>query len=34
LKAGYRIVEGGAENDEVYTFALINYISIGAIIYF
>ena len=34
LKAGYRIVEGGAENDEVYTFALINYASIGAIIHF
>ena len=34
LKAGYRIVEGGADNDEVYNFALINYASIGAIFYF
>ncbi len=34
LKAGYRIVEGGADNDEVYTFTLINYISIGAIVHF
>lgn len=34
LKAGYRIVEGGADNDKVYTFALINYASIGAIFYF
>ena len=34
LKAGYRIVEGGADNDEVYNFALINYASIGAIFSF
>ncbi len=34
LKAGYRIVEGGADNDEVYNFALINYASIGAMFYF
>ncbi len=34
LKAGYRIVEGGADNDEVYTFALINYVSFGAIFHF
>ncbi len=34
LKAGYRIVEGGADNDEVYNFALINYASIGAIFHF
>ena len=32
LKAGYRILEGGADNDEVYNFSLINYISAGAII--
>lgn len=30
LKLGYRILEGGADNDEVYTFALVNYIVIGA----
>jgi hypothetical protein len=33
FKAGYRILEGGADNDEVYNFALINYASIGAIFY-
>ncbi|MCU0462232.1 MAG: hypothetical protein MUF36_09500, partial [Bacteroidales bacterium] len=27
LKAGYRILEGGADNDEVYNFALFNYAS-------
>lgn len=31
VKAGYRIVEGGADNDEVYNFALIHYAAIGAI---
>ena len=30
LKLGYRFLEGGADNDEVYTFALVNYIVIGA----
>ena len=29
LQAGYRIVEGGADNDEVYNFALIHYAGIG-----
>jgi hypothetical protein len=29
LRAGYRILEGGADNDEVYNFALFNYISAG-----
>ncbi|HEX2922263.1 MAG TPA: hypothetical protein VHO50_13960 [Bacteroidales bacterium] len=29
FKAGYRILEGGADNDEVYNFALINYGAIG-----
>jgi hypothetical protein len=33
LKAGYRILEGGAENDEVYNFALFNYASVGILIY-
>lgn len=32
LKAGYRILEGGADNDEVYSFALVNYISAGVFI--
>jgi len=30
LKAGYRILEGGADNDEVYTFSLFHYAVIGA----
>ena len=34
IKAGYRILEGGADNDTVYNFALFNYASIGAIVYF
>jgi hypothetical protein len=32
LKAGYRILEGGADNDEVYNFALFNYAAIGVVI--
>ncbi len=31
---GYRILEGGADNDKVYSFALIHYASIGAQIRF
>jgi hypothetical protein len=31
LKAGYRILEGGADNDQVYNFALINYGVVGLI---
>ena len=34
LKLGYRILEGGADNDEVYNFTLIHYAAIGAIIHF
>ena len=34
LRAGYRIVEGGADNDEVYNFALINYASAGLVVSF
>ncbi|HPN35856.1 MAG TPA: hypothetical protein PK843_15180 [bacterium] len=34
LKAGYRIVEGGADNDQVYNFALIHYAAIGAVFHF
>ena len=33
LKAGYRILEGGSDNDEVYTFSLFNYASVGIYIY-
>lgn len=29
LHLGYRILEGGADNDEVYSFALFHYASIG-----
>lgn len=29
IRAGYRILEGGADNDEVYNFSLINYASFG-----
>lgn len=32
IKAGYRILEGGADNDEVYNFALFNYASAGILI--
>jgi hypothetical protein len=31
-KLGYRILEGGADNDEVYTFALFNYAVIGILV--
>jgi hypothetical protein len=34
IKAGYRILEGGADNDEVYSFALIHYAVLGATIRF
>jgi hypothetical protein len=34
LKLGYRLLEGGADNDEVYNFALIHYATIGAIFRF
>ncbi len=34
LKLGYRILEGGADNDEVYTFSLFHYVVLGAIINF
>lgn len=29
LKAGYRLLEGGADNDEVYNFTLLNYAAAG-----
>jgi hypothetical protein len=31
LKAGYRVLEGGADNDEVYNFALVHYAALGVI---
>ena len=34
LKLGYRILEGGADNDEVYNFSLIHYAVIGGVITF
>jgi len=29
IRAGYRLLEGGADNDEVYNFALFHYASVG-----
>lgn len=34
LRLGYRILEGGADNDEVYNFTLIHYIVAGAMVSF
>lgn len=34
LKGGYRVLEGGADNDEVYNFSWLNYISGGLILNF
>ncbi len=34
LKLGYRLLEGGADNDVVYNFALLNYAALGATIHF
>ena len=34
IRAGYRILEGGADNDEVYNFALFHYASVGLTISF
>lgn len=33
LKLGYRLLEGGADNDKVYNFALLHYAAVGAIIH-
>lgn len=30
INVGYRILEGGADNDDVYTFALFNHLAVGA----
>lgn len=34
LKVGYRLLEGGADNDEVYNFSAVHYAAIGATIRF
>ncbi len=34
LRVGYRILEGGADNDEVYAFALVNYFGAGLTVRF
>jgi hypothetical protein len=34
LRAGYRVVEGGADVKEVYNFALLNYASVGIVVSF
>ena len=34
LRAGYRILEGGADNDEVYTFSLFHYAAVGLTVAF
>jgi len=34
IKAGYRVVEGGANVDEVYNFTWINYASVGLLLSF
>ena len=32
IKGGYRVLEGGADNEEVYNFTWFNYASVGAIL--
>ena len=34
IRIGYRIVEGGADNDEVYNFTLLNYALVGMTVHF
>jgi len=34
MKIGYRILEGGADNDEVYNFTLLHYLAAGAVVTF
>jgi len=34
IKAGYRLLEGGADNDEVYTFAAVHYVAAGVVFRF
>ena len=34
IRAGYRFLEGGADNDEVYTFAAVHYVAAGVVFRF
>ena len=34
VKAGYRFLEGGADNDEVYTFAAVHYLAAALVVRF
>jgi len=34
IRAGYRILEGGADNDKVFTFALVHYAALGLMVGF
>jgi len=34
IKAGYRFLEGGANNDEVYAFAAVHYVAAGVVFRF
>lgn len=34
LKGGYRVLEGGSDNDEVYTFSLFHYLVAGVVLSF
>lgn len=34
IKAGYRFLEGGADNDQVYTFAAVHYVAAGVVFRF
>ena len=34
LLVGYRFLEGGADNDEVYVFALVHYVAAGVVVRF
>ena len=34
MKVGYRLLEGGADNDEVYNFTLLHYLAAGAMVTF
>jgi hypothetical protein len=34
IKAGYRLLEGGADTADVYTFAAFHYAAVGVIVHF
>lgn len=34
IKGGYRVLEGGTDNDELYTFSLFNYATTGVVVSF